>query len=175
MVPLVILDLNGVLIHKYHISEDKPTSSLYQREKLNQDIILIRKDLSDFLERLFSKYRIGIYTSTTRKKAEKILDMVLTPSQQEELVFFLSREHTLKDPDGARDYSTIKSIEYVAIRYHIPLDQILIVDDDASKIKHISNNYKIVVDKKALDEPEYFDSLSEQIQKMIFKNSPQKS
>ena len=163
----IILDLNGVLIRKIYKKEYKEHTELFRKETLNSDVILIRKDLEDFLATLFSRYRVGIYTSTTQAKSQKILDLILTPNQQSSLVCFLSRDHTILDPDGEHAYSTIKSIKYISITYNIPLEKIVIIDDDSSKIRKISPKNKIVIGKKDMDNETYFENILNVIQKMI--------
>lgn len=178
MKPVIVLDLNGVLIQKNYKDEIPNINSILQYDyySMNKDVIVVRKDLSLFLSKLFNKYSIVIYSSTTRVKVEKILSTIMTPQQKMELLAIWCRENTLQDPEE-NNYKTIKSLEAICLTFGIDLNSIIIIDDELSKIRFIRPKNSLVIDTDSLTNKGYFNWLERKIdQKMtqLTKNDSKK-
>lgn len=165
MSSLIILDINGILAYKYLSSEEKKLPEIFQEVSLNKmQNMSYRSDCSSFIDSLLKKYKVGLYSSTTKYNVENMLKIILSPQQIKKLSFILTREFTIIDPEGDNKWSTFKSIEYVSIHYGVPIDQIIIIDDDESKIRRISDNNKILVEKDSLKISGHFKTILENIE-----------
>lgn len=160
---VVILDLNGVLIHKTRIWNLKYDFVKIVRNETG-DIFIIRNDLDKFLNNIITKYKVGIYSSTTKKKVDFIINSIFTKEQKNSLLFILNRESTIIDIDKNDGYSTLKSLDNIIDKYNIDKKNILICDDTESKLRLIDSKNKIVVDQSKYFEKDFFVNF----EKMIF-------
>jgi len=169
MKPTVILDINGVLLKKFYNSEDKSymASIPHTCRKIDRFTYFIRDDVESFLHELFSKYDIAIYSSSTKPTVVTCLKLVMTKEQQQRLLFILDRRFTLSDPEGPEAHSTIKSLEYVCISQGLQLNQVIIIDDDACKVRTISDKNKIVLKSDQITESNFYDFILERLEEQL--------
>lgn len=137
---LIILDLNGVL-------------SLSGKRRLE-----ITKYAIDFVKSLQRKYSVAIWTSTTFKNANPAIEYCFKNLKPP--LFEWYRDKT--DPDYHNElnpYATIKNISKV--REYFPLYQnILIVDDSASKIRFNNPEESLVIEKsEKIDFQSFYENL----------------
>lgn len=127
--PLVILDINGVLM----LSTHRPVARATPSEMANKKYLYYRPHMHEFLEYLFEHYNVAFWTSQMRHNAEETLRKILTPEQIQKLLFVWTRTECLLYPD----YSSKKPIEKVF--EHFARDKVdphktVIVDDSIEKM-----------------------------------------
>lgn len=188
MKPLVVFDLNGVLIKKCHTSEraisckelDLKNTSLgdnidniveYDTFSDEKYVFYLRPYLKLFFEHIFKLYNVGIFTSTKEYNAKFIVSQIFTLEQQQKLVFKWFRDRAAFDPDfgvdpSIKDYDTIKRIDSILNcptinenRFYTRKN-VIIIDDSLQKMRFNGKNY-IVVPTFELNEYGYseYDSI----------------
>lgn len=129
MNPLVVLDLNGVLLDSTHqkrlgVAEDARARFKY---------VYFRPGLKEFLDWLFALpgVDVGIWTSNKRENADAIVNLILSARQREKLAFVYSRSECVTFPD----YSSEKPANRLFALGYDPRRTIFI-DDSDDKISH---------------------------------------
>ncbi len=106
--PLIILDINGVLAEKTFIGKGSTPKGAY---KVNGVFYMIKPEVSTFIAKLFQKYRVAIFSSTTRRNAMPLIKKVFTQKQVKRLLFIWTRDRTRKDPENLNGFKTIKKLD----------------------------------------------------------------
>lgn len=127
--PLVVVDLNGVLLlstHKPHLyPRVKPDGTARSKK------VYFRPHSRDFLRYLFATYRVAVWTSNIKANADAIVALLFSPEQIEQLEFVWAREQCVEGPN----YTSFKHLERVFEQYpQYNANNVLIVDDSADKI-----------------------------------------
>lgn len=115
---LLALDINGILCYKHFIKDKSPINNVSNSEELAVGgfVVFLRPHARHFLSFCFDNYDIGFYSSTTRKNAQPILDVLLTDDQKKKVKFYWYRDRTRLDPDwkkkpDIKQYDTVKLIQ----------------------------------------------------------------
>lgn len=137
----LVLDLNGVLCQKV----EKNTGQL----QLASYDVNIREGALSFLTRCASSFRVGLFTSTTEKNARKILKNIPF-----EWAFTWFRDKTCPDNELS-PHGTLKPIDSIK-------GQVLLVDDDASKMRCNDPSTRCIAEKD-----ESFDVLYQRIHRLM--------
>ena len=154
MRPLVVLDLNGVLIYRVYNRPNLGSLSL-RKISLNNYSIYLRPHLELFLDTLFEKYDVAVYTSTSRKNATDILSILFTPVQLANLKFTWFRDRTRLDPEyntnpKIKDFDTVKMVDDILscpeINSHrkYSKNNVIMIDDSAQKLRFNAKGNLIV-------------------------------
>ena len=127
--PLIIVDLNGVLLlstHKPHLyPRIKPDGAARSKK------VYFRPHSHDFLRYLFATYRVAVWTSNIKANADAIVALLFTPEQREQLLFVWAREQCVEGPN----YTSFKHLSRIFEQYNdYNMNNVLIVDDSADKI-----------------------------------------
>lgn len=130
--PLVILDLNGILLYREYDSKRTDAD-----RRLGRFSIWIQSGLSYFLSQLFLNYDVAIWTSMQEHNTKEMIKLLFTDSQIDKFIFIKNQSHCieLKEkgfyPDKPDRPLFVKKIPwYWFIRY----PRVYIVDDDLAKI-----------------------------------------
>ena len=162
--PFIILDISGVLIDKFFYKDsieknnDSDLSVKRRMKTIGKTIIVVRDDLSPFLEKLFLHYNVGIYSSMPKGKVATILKEIMSVEQRKHLVCIFDRNDTIPDPDDT-NISTLKSVDHVCIVCGIKINNIVIVDDNERKLRFIQQQNKIIVPPNSISRNNHFDNL----------------
>ena len=148
---LIILDIDGVLI--YRTNNNYYANALYENSlfdkylfvKENNIHIFTRKNINIFLNILFEKYDVAIYTSITNKNLKKIIDFIFIGDQKKMLKFIWARDKTYPDFTSTNNFDTIKKLDNIPGNYSE--NNIIICDDSLKKIRNIPIKNKIIIQK----------------------------
>jgi len=143
MKPLIIFDLNGVLICK----DEKSTS--HRR-------IVKRPFFDSGMARMFQKFDVAVFTSCKEHNAMRIIRTIFTSNQISSLKFIWCRDRCKMDPDyritpTIMAYDTIKMVDDVLsspiINEHRRYNHtnVIMIDDSATKMR-FNGEQSIVVD-----------------------------
>ncbi len=153
--PLIILDLNGVLCYKIPKDEDDVINkdNLISAEYHN---IYIRPNVKKFIFWLLKEYSVAIFSSTTYKYVNIILNNIFTNNQRKQLVFLWCRDRCTLDPEfknnlTIKKHETIKLLSsvignpYINSKRIYDLNNTLFLDDSPNKMRYNNkNNYYIL-------------------------------
>jgi len=118
---LIILDLNGLLIHRLfkddYIKSKSVLKTQYNRGRLIEPeikgrfAIWFRPDVKDFLSWLMDHFHVAIWSSVLRHNIEPIVECLLPyDSDRERLLFWWNQEHcTVEEDPNATDPKKMKS------------------------------------------------------------------
>jgi len=133
---LVIIDLNRVLAKKEGKSffRDEnvistPTSSCWR----------LRSDWKSCIDFLSTNYELAIWTSTTRIKAQPLVNHIEKYMFPRKLLFVKYREDTPLDPLGGHE--TLKTIKSL----NLDIEKVLIIDDTPSKVRFNEEKDTLIV------------------------------
>jgi TFIIF-interacting CTD phosphatase-like protein len=125
--PLIVVDLNGVLLlstHKPHLyPRIKPDGAARSKK------VYLRPHSHDFLRYLFANYRVAVWTSNIKANADAIVALLFTPEQIQQLQFVWTREQCVEGPN----YTSFKHLSKIFSEQYNATN-VLIVDDSADKI-----------------------------------------
>ena len=139
MRPLVVLDINGVLVHRSTMTNFN-----------------LRPYLDECLDALFDLFDVAIFTSMTKKYGSLAVNQIFTGEQQEMLKFVWYRDRTSWDPEygkikTVKQHDTVKPLSYIldspTVNDKRQYDRfnVVMVDDSHRKMKiNTSDNYIIV-------------------------------
>lgn len=102
--PLLLLDVNGLLIYKVRPGDSKKADM-----KLEKYSVIFRPYFKEFLNEIFKLYDVGIFSSTTWKNISKILGYTFTENQEKNLVCIWCRDRTRLDREKG-GYQTLKML-----------------------------------------------------------------
>ncbi len=151
---LIVLDVNGVLCYKISKHKDNIKNRTNILE-LSYNNVYFRPGAKKFLEWLFERYKVAIYSSTTFKNIKPILNYLM-PKLYKKLVFLWCRDRCTLDPDYGTDtqifkYSTIKLLSSILENPNInerriyKKNNVLFLDDSPSKMRfNPVNSYYIL-------------------------------
>lgn len=125
MIPLIVLDINGMLCIKL----EKRTPGSVRCPSYD---VKLRPYVTEFLHHMYTYYKVAFFSSTTEKNAIPICNALLTEEQRNNTLFFWFRDKTRTDPES-NDHSTIKLVHDIREIYDYA--KILIIDDSATKLR----------------------------------------
>ena len=120
---LVVLDLNGLLVHREYVRESMGKNPHFVLGNFN---IWIRPGTDVFLDWLFESYDVGVWTSAQQHNALGLVDIVFKDRAP---LFVWCQD--MCDNLGERSFH--KTISKIYDTY--PLRNVLLIDDDASKTR----------------------------------------
>eukprot|EP01134_Creolimax_fragrantissima_P004573 CFRG4573T1 len=85
---LVILDMNGLLVHRYRLNtepKDAPVSQVGGR------MVVLRPYVNEFIDYLFSHFEVGVWSSMMGKNVRPIVELVFRPECLKNLYFVLDQ------------------------------------------------------------------------------------
>ncbi len=136
--PLIVLDLNGTLIHRQfrHMSKNHPKYKSRLQGipdfKVGQFDCWKRPHLDEFIDHLFAKNQVAVWTSAMRKNSQGIIDAIFG-QRQSELLFVWSREECSNVMNTCNDHSSTKDIRRIPQHFPIPLENIWFIEDGSEK------------------------------------------
>jgi len=128
MKPLIILDLNGTLC----LSQHRPYPGFVCSAKARTKYIYIRPGLLDFLQFLFTHFRVAVWSSNSLQNAQATVEILFTREQQRLLQFVWGRNMCIAKNYG--DYSSVKPLEKIEKQRGESLTNVTIIDDTPEKI-----------------------------------------
>lgn len=138
---LAILDLNGVLIERIHrtnIDTYYPLKSSYEFLTPSGYYVFIRPGVNNFLQMLFEKFDVGIWSCMSENNLHFLLNKLFTKNQVDSLKFVFSQ----KDCFVEKDPPCIRTIYYKKLD-HINVPQLtayenktIIIDDSVQQCKY---------------------------------------
>lgn len=165
---LVLLDVNGLLLCKVK----KGTVKRAVRYSSYEDVI-IRNHAVEFIEKLMSKYDVGIFTSGHRSNTFNLIKLLMGTEKSKKLKFILSREYTKFDPESDDNISTVKILSDVYNNPVVNRNKIynkyntLLCDDSEIKTRFNPQENIVIVEKftdyKRISEDDYLMTLPDQI------------
>lgn len=107
---LIILDLNGLLIHRIHKSEYPKYKHLYveqynlgtleQPERKGTFAVWFRPNVKQFISWLMDHFHVAIWSSVLKHNIEPIVDTLLQEQdERDRLLFWWNQEHCLVEDD----------------------------------------------------------------------------
>jgi len=93
---LVILDLNGFLVHRIHERDtyDLSDEFLKTADKHARPFFIWKRPHADeFLQFIFQHFSVAVWTSARKQNADQMLSVLLTPDQRRELLFEWNQAH----------------------------------------------------------------------------------
>lgn len=143
---LIVLDVNGLMIHKVLSINDKEDINHLESYKTNKLNIYIRKGIYDFIKKLNETFDLAIWTSTNSYTLNYLINSIYKNTQVK-FKFVWYRDRTvLRDINDKECYKTIKPVESIlynpVINYEKKYnkDNIIFVDDELDKISMNKNN-----------------------------------
>lgn len=127
--PLLILDLNGVLVLSQHRRAPNNAPVDY---RANRKYVYRRPGVADFLDFVFAHFDVAIWTSNQRHNAEATVDGLLDREQREQLKFLWAREQCTPLPNWRSRKSIHKVREHPSYRHY---RRIFVLDDSPEKIE----------------------------------------
>lgn len=161
--PLVVLDLNGVLLH----TQRRPVKSPRKPDFVinNANYVYLRPQVREFLQLAFQHFRVAIWTSRKRHNALPMVAKLLTESQHRQLLFLWTRDECIVNE---QTYASIKSTKRLLQHFGDTWDasQIAIVDDSAEKMDSLQC-YVPIEPYKNVDEIYGENGLQELMKRLI--------
>lgn len=146
--PLLILDLNGVLV----LVQYYKAGNVRADYKVNGRWVYKRKGLREFLNFVFEHFDVAIWTSRKRHNAEAIVNRILTKKQLSQLKFLRTRENCkiLEDGESRKEVWRLKDTHY---------KHIFVLDDTPEKIESDTDQTNIIyIPVKSFVDPATEDS-----------------
>lgn len=137
---LLILDLNGTLVHSSH----KRVPHALANWKARNKFVYIRPYLQEFLNYIFANFEaVAVWTSNIKENAESICDLIFTPEQRKRLLFVWSRNECEKRPN----YHTVKNLQHVwaSLEMFSP-ENTFVMDDSRDKILPAHQGNLLLID-----------------------------
>ena len=169
---LIILDINGVLCHKYFVGKlnGKEISKLkdlpFEQITLRSFIVFVRPHAYKFLDFCFENFDVGFFSSTTYQNAWSILEKLLSKEQQKQVKFYWYRDRTRLDPeypkDGIENFDTVKKIKDILESPIVNRNRdytnrnVVLIDDSEDKTRF--NDKKNIYTIKPFDISPYLES-----------------
>ena len=136
--PLLILDLNGILIYREFIKSD----IVYNNgERIGNFNIWKRPKLQEFLDFIFSKFHVAVFSSITKKNIEKTVQYVFG-EKYSLLKFIYNQDNCVKvskfnSKDHKRDITFRKNLQIIWNKFpDFNLENTLIIDDSPEKMRY---------------------------------------
>jgi hypothetical protein len=127
---LLILDLNGVLIHRV-ISNNINLKSKIVLGKFN---ILLRKGIRKFIDKCLAKYNVAIWSSVTKKNINDYIKLIFG-DRENELIFVWDQTHCHAIPRKNTYPLFIKNLETVWVKFpQYNQNNTIIIDDSPKKM-----------------------------------------
>lgn len=145
--PLVIFDLNGVLLESTH---HKHRALIPYDAMARKKYVYFRPGVREFLAWALHHpaFDVAIWTSNIRANADALVSLLFTETQKKRLKFVYCRDECKTFPD----YSSIKPIERVlALGYS--LGSVLFCDDSPEKMSQLGKRCVHVVPSYSANDP----------------------
>ena len=130
---LIILDLDETLFYASEKPLDRP-ADLYVCDKYH---VYLRPGLNDFLEGLFSRFKVAIWTASTEDYASPIIGKILPDGAEVEFLWCRDRCIMRRDLETHDEYR-VKDLKKIKRKY--PLDRVLFVDDTPKSLERQYGN-----------------------------------
>lgn len=130
--PLLILDLNGILIYRLSYKGRIPGAV-----KLGNFSVWKRPFTEEFFDMIFKKYTIGVWSSANKKNMDLLLNFVFG-DRRKDIYFEMNQTScvTIPNPDEPERPFFIKDLKNVWDLFGIwSMQNTLILDDSLSKVK----------------------------------------
>jgi hypothetical protein len=157
---LIVLDINGLLCHRYYINDDNDLFKIKKMLDLNnvnyftigKILCVIRPHVQRFLNFCYNIADVGFFSSMTSKNGIALLSQILTAEQYKSTKFMWFRDKTTPDPQPIKEYSTVKYLSTIFESSEINADKLynykntLIIDDSMEKLRFNPSNNIVKVD-----------------------------
>ena len=131
---LVILDLDETLFHASEVPLDRPADF----EVCEKYHVYLRPGLAEFLEGLFSRFKVATWTAATEDYASQIVDNILPEGAPVEFLWCRNRCSPRHDFESHEEY-WLKNLSKIK-RKGYTLERTLFVDDTSRNLeKHYGN------------------------------------
>ncbi len=130
---LVILDLDETLFYASEVPLDRPADF----EVCEKYHVYLRPGLAEFMEGLFSRFKVAIWTASTEDYASPIVDYILPVGAQVEFFWCRDRCTMRRDLENHEEY-WVKNLGKIRRKY--PLDRVLFVDDTPKSLERQYGN-----------------------------------
>lgn len=124
--PLVVLDLNGVLIHRVHESflKNKNKSTFVTPNGYH---VFVRPYVKGFLTFLFKHFDVAVWTCMNKQNANFVLERLLTRTQKNLLKFVYTQKEC--DLEDQLFYKRISKLPYKT-------NNVVFIDDSPHKVRY---------------------------------------
>ena len=134
--PLLIMDVNGVLLHSINEPSNPRYKAPHYSIRVNRKIIIPRRSIHKFFEFCFFNYDVAIWSCLQKKNLFPILEGVLSEMEMKSLVFIFHQEQALDlgYQKNSNKPIFLKPLSLVTERYpKYREENILIIDDSPYK------------------------------------------
>ena len=140
----LLLDINGLLCCKVPKGQKYKNYDKSDILKLNSYKVIIRPYCREFLEKCYSQFTIGFFTSTCEWNVKAILNKLLTPEQHKATVLMWFRDRTRFDPDTSHEVSGFDTIKVLDDIFQNPMvnekrlyseQNTVLIDDSETKTR----------------------------------------
>jgi TFIIF-interacting CTD phosphatase-like protein len=163
----IFLDLDNTLIHSLYVDEYNRLSTSkqldlkkkYKWHRYNNYYIFERPGLQKFLDYIFSRYNVSVWTAATKCYASFIIKNFILIKPERKLLYFFWRSHC---HISKRFYNNDKCLKLLTKKFNLPfnINNIYLIDDNIDickpqkkclsikKFKVLKENDNFLVDMK---------------------------
>jgi len=141
---LLVLDLDGTLVHAQTARFASGTSEVVEDFRVNYYYVYKRPGVDAFLETVMTRYKVAIWTAASEPYARAVVAGLLPPSRQRQLSFLYSACNTTQQYD--HDFACtrpVKNLKKVKKKGFL-LSRVLAIDDTWSTFKKNYGNGVLV-------------------------------
>lgn len=131
---LIVLDLNGVLVDRYHNSTGEYIDSDFTSP--NGYFVYVRPHTKEFLQFVFEHFHVGVWSLLDEKHTTHILNKILTDEQIKNLKFILTQYQCIREEHS--DHKTpvfLKDLSILWASYEYYAHKTVLIDTFASNSK----------------------------------------
>ena len=132
---LVILDLDETLFHASEVPLDR-SADFEVCEKYH---VYLRPGLAEFMEGLFSRFKVAIWTASTRSYASPIVEKILPEGGTKEFMWCRDR-CTMRHDRETHDEYWVKNLKKIKPKHAPNLSRVLFVDDTPKSLERQYGN-----------------------------------
>jgi len=168
--PLIILDLNGLLIHRLYKDEYAKSKHLFNEpynlgtlsrpERKGNFAVWFRPNVKEFLSWLMDHFHVGIWSSVLQHNISPIVETLLSDEhERSRLLFWWNQEHCLVEDDPtALDQKKSKSFYkcLASVWDHVDITERWLINQPNNKLD--LRNHTLLIDDNKLkvrDNPKY--------------------
>lgn len=138
---LLILDLNGLLCHRKHVSElheDIPESVIAHAQRRGNQFVWARPHVDEFLRYCVDRFDVGLWSSATQQRLMEFLPAVVAEDVYARLAFVWSQDQCDLEEGGGGNPITIwkKNLSRVYAAFPQQMrEDVLLLDDVVEKVR----------------------------------------
>ena len=133
---LLILDMNGLLCHRKHVTELKgiPFNTVARAEKRGNQFIWKRPYVDEFLEYCVDRFDVAIWSSATKTRLMEFLPAVVRENIYNQLAFVWAQDKCDQDEHDHRVWKkNLQRVYNMFPQQH--KDDVLLLDDVLDKVR----------------------------------------